>query len=294
MPLELTEVWATYRAVGTYDRPFHMANAWRGAFGWSLRCVSPRAYAALYETKVPSPSPLEGDLAPGTDCPRPLVPLLPAPGRGVLERGERLQVGLRFFGDGWERHQGAVLDGLADVASRLRSRPGPDTGAGPNFALDEVNVGPPGQLRWRITAPDRLQGHLRVELVTPTRLRIKGEPDGRPSFSRLARLAHGRLRALEALYGDGAGTPISEDVWQVADQVALRAPRSRELRWEAPADHGNAWRPMRGRVGSWGYEGPVLPFMELMAAAGRVHVGSDTMYGLGRVEVSLVYPGEPD
>lgn len=292
MQLEMTEVWATYRSVRTYDRPFHLGNAWRGSFGWSLRCVSPRAYVALYDSKVPSPSPLAGDLVSGADCPRPLVPILPPPGRRALERGEHLQVGLRLFGSAWREHRGAVLDALADLAPRLRSRPTDDANDGPALTLDEVNVGPTTRTKWSASHALRepVLGHMKVQLVTPTRLRIKGEPEGRPSFARMLRLAHGRLRMLGALYGDGPTEPLPEAWSELAKAVRLDAVDTTELRWEAPADQGAAWRPMRGWLGSWGYYGPVHGFVDLLGAAEKVHLGSDTMYGLGRVSVSLAYP----
>ena len=291
MRLMYLDISAFYKVKDAFVRPFHVGNRWRGALGYALREVSREAYELLYTPEESDALARRAQQIPGASLPRPMVPLVPAPGQYRYEAGERIKLGIRLFGEQAFTRRQTVFDALDVVGRRLRSRPDPKRTAQnkphASIALDEIRTSLPRHLFEQgdiLGASQHAPNEqLDIDLLTPAHFRVEGKCVERPDFHDLYRLAQGRAWRMALLYGSVESTLSTPSPLH----IPLVHHNVRPMRWAAPADERRRRRPMRGIIGRLSYRGPVGPYMAPFLAAERLHIGSDTTYGLGRIRLGL-------
>jgi hypothetical protein len=263
------------------------------------------AYAWLFATET-----YEGREHGGTvnARPHPLVIRPGDPDRRLDGRPERRGDGSGKAGEAWEfsllvfgRGREFLPYLVRSVQAMGESGVGPWTkrGAG-RFALEKIMAGKelaydaasgmfrsdaPGTEIGMGAPPDEPVGRLRVRLRTPLRLKQENSLQDELPFHVLVRAALRRVSALEAAYGAGAPELDYGGLARRAESVRLAESR---LRWRELQRYSNRQRQkvsLSGMCGEALYEGSLTEFMPLLRYAEKVHLGKQTLFGLGQVEV---------
>lgn len=124
---------------------------------------------------------------------------------------------------------------------------------------------------------------LRLQFLTPTRIRVDGDVQTGMSFPLLVRNLLRRVSLLMAVHGRA---PLDVDYRALISQAEHIETRSASLRWwdwERYSSRQEKKMKLGGFIGEVKYAGGGLPeFLPLVAAGEILHVGSGTSFGLGR------------
>jgi len=288
--------------------PGYLGSTLRGSLGWALRrlsCEQRRtdcarcairsgcAYAWLFDTE------------PYASCDRRTVNARPHPFvlRTGLEAarnarpGERLQFGMTLFGEG-NRYLPHIIQ-----AVRLMGDSGIGAGRGRGmgrFLLEDVHAAahvvyrhgeetlrpPPQMERCGLKGDERRAESVRVRLCTPLRLKKHNRllTTGF-SFQELVRAALRRLIALEQAYGTGEIDIDAAGLIELAGRIRMARC---EVRWRELHRWSNRQRrkvSLGGLVGALEAHGELAPFLPLLRYAEAVHLGKQTVFGLGAITV---------
>ncbi len=127
----------------------------------------------------------------------------------------------------------------------------------------------------------------KIEFLTPIRLKDKGQLVRKPVFYSLFRQAMRRISSLSyfhngrSLEADYAGlTKRSENVCLIEDNTSWRD-------WERYSSRQGKRMNMGGLVGSVVYEGDITDFIPWLLIGEEVHVGKNSVFGLGKYRMSV-------
>ena len=282
----------------------------RGAFGHALRrtvcsmgpeqpCESCRLRRACVNTRIfetfveGTPPPLLRGLP---TSPRPYV-FEPGDGRRDFAPGDPLQFGLLLIG------QAAELQAYALLAVERMAQAGLGSNRAP-FALDRVEARAPDGASVLLFAEGRPLGpaavppslpsteglpgsRATVHLHTPLRLKMQGGLAETVDFRDLTFAMVRRVLELAWFHVPGAGESIDwnfRPLLHLAEAVAC-APRLAWHDWERYSNRQQTKMTLGGLVGTLEIEGDLAPFAPLLRAAEILHVGKNTTFGLGKIEV---------
>jgi len=254
------------------------------------------AYGYLFETPTTVALPI---LKRYPYAPHPFVLRPPAEHPGAVEAGTFFDLSVVLVGRGAEYFPFVLL-----ALMRLGEL-GLGAGRVP-FEVEEVRSHPDGALVYERgpgrpvvpPAPRQLSasvgeprfGNLQIRYLTPLRLRVQERTLRRPEFALLVSAALRRLELLCRVHEAGDFALDAADLVRRAESVRLTRD---ETYWEDATRYsrrqGNLM-PMGGLKGSATFQGQIGPFAELLALAGRVHVGKGTSFGHGFFRVQEVSP----
>lgn len=126
-------------------------------------------------------------------------------------------------------------------------------------------------------------GRLRLKMLTPLRLKFRGEFQGNLSFQILVRALLRRAASVFAAYGDGEPELDYQGMVRRAGEVLCL---ESELRWQEIARYSNRQRSRMlfgGLVGGALYQGRIGEFLPLLSLAEEIHLGKQTSFGLGKI-----------
>lgn len=309
MELCTTDIHAVYEARSAFLWPVHSGSLLRGLLGRALRghgcaraagkapglaadavhrpcegaCEAPGActYARLFDPPARDPAPhrfLEKSERP----PAPMVLVIPRPGARGLEVGARVDVGVRLLGERSGEEIGAVCAAMESMAEM------PVGTDGGRWALGEIRQVGARNRRVEIAAAGTVK-KLRIEFETPAWVETGGRllPSLQPQT--LFRAVARRISVVCALYG--ALGPDHDAVFAELDALAAGARVTRRklrvMGWERLSLERGARHPMRGLVGAIEVEGELGPLVPWLGWGEIVHVGKSTIYGLGRMRVTV-------
>ncbi len=219
---------------------------------------------------------------------------------GISEKGEgdKLLFSILLFGRGNE-----YLPHLVH-AIRQMGKAGIGQGRGRGmgrFSLRRVTAGKetcftstnailqrPGRIRECTLAPARAgqAKAVRLTLRTPLRLKRHNKLQIDLSFAEVIRACLRRISALEAIYGQGEPDLDYAGLVRKAGDVRIR---DNNLHWQELFRWSNRQRrkiSLAGLAGSCVYEGDVSPFLPLLAYCREVHIGKQTIFGLGWIDIA--------
>lgn len=124
-----------------------------------------------------------------------------------------------------------------------------------------------------------------IEFQTPTRLKTDGRYKFNGEFSRLMGAILRRFTRLSLMYGEYHEFPY-QDILQAADGIRLVDKDLVWVDWNRESSRQKTRMAMGGYVGRIVYEGDFRPFLGWLRAAEHVHIGKNTVFGLGQVEVA--------
>jgi hypothetical protein len=127
---------------------------------------------------------------------------------------------------------------------------------------------------------------LSVRLVTPLRLKSGNKFQDQLPFSSLVRAALRRISSLEATYGEGEPDLPYRELAAMAESVEIFDKDLHWQDWHRYSSRQKASMRLGGVVGTIRYEDENLGiFMPLLRYVEQVHLGKQTSFGLGRLEI---------
>ena len=241
--------------------PGAAGNVIRGALGKALReSVSAENYARIF-------APAGNGAGPSglADRPRPFVLRCAALNGRIVQPGESFCFGLHLFdaapaletiSEAFNRW--AIVDSLERRQVSLDLRPRPDP-------VDRI----------------------RVEFLTPTELKAKGQSPIRDFSSLLAR-ARDRISTLRSLYGAG---PLDVDFRGLTERAQLVETTRRQLRNVAVqrrSGRTGECHSIGGVVGFAEYAGDLAEFVPYLEAASWTGVGRHCTWGNGHIATKII------
>jgi hypothetical protein len=125
---------------------------------------------------------------------------------------------------------------------------------------------------------------LRLEFLTPLRLKEKGKLVTRLTFPLLFERLAQRLALLSAFYGEDGGTPPDfSELLEPAESVQVEADHLHWFDWKRYSSRQKSEMNFGGLVGLIDFRGPLTPFLPWLRLAEQINVGQSTTFGLGRV-----------
>ncbi len=290
--------------------PGYLGSTLRGAFGWGLKhcacmlkqqkcptCVlnTACAYAVLFATEQYERKEYGGAV---NARPHPLVFQPNNQGAIVGREGENWDFSLLVIGH--------ARDFLSHIIYSVKTMGEVGIGVGAKqglgrFTLEKATAdgttvfdAETGQLNNTVAARSLALGEakedvcrLRVRLRTPLRLKQENRLQTALPFHVLVRAVLRRISALESAYGQGEPALDYRGLVRRAEEVRLE---ESTLRWHDLLRYSNRQQQkvsLSGLTGTAVYSGDLGEFVPLLDYARQVHVGKQTLFGLGRMEIEL-------
>ena len=137
-----------------------------------------------------------------------------------------------------------------------------------------------------LTSPAPGPTGISVRLCTPLRLKSGNRFQDQLPFSNLARAALRRISSLEATYGAGEPDLPYRELAAMAESVKIVDKDLCWQDWHRYSSRQKASMRIGGMVGTIGYEGENMgTFMPLLRYVEKVHLGKQTSFGLGEIEI---------
>ncbi len=284
----------------------------RGAFGHALRkvvCAQRRqsctdcllaaacVYSLIFENPDGPPGKKNDAATKTTFRPHPYVLQPPADNRRKYNTGETFTFGLTLFGTANDFLPHIVYaveqmgeTGLGRSGQKGRSRfalaavesEGATLYDGNNKILRQGHALTNLDLQTTATAP---LDSLTVRLITPLRLKFNNQFQQTLPFHLLTRAALRRIASLEEAYGRGEPPLDYRSLVRRAEQIATRESDCSWVDIERYSNRQKTGMLMGGLEGTLVYEGDLSEFLPLLKYCEVAHLGKQTAFGLGRVEV---------
>lgn len=288
--------------------PLYKGSTFRGLFGVTLKnaaCVHKRQecvscllksrclYARVFETPLALAAP-EGSRI--SSPPHPFVLEPPSTAKSEFTAGEELTCGLLLFGE--INHSLPYLVyafdqmGKIGVGRRVNGKKG-------RFYLRKVisdNKPLYSYGKKKLSMPESVRdlflsgqgghiGKIKVSLRTPLRLKFENEIKAALPFHVLVR---GMLRRVSSLMNTWGGGEPDLDYKGLIERAAHIGISDNTLRWFDWKRYSNRQERkmfMGGLLGSVTYEGALEEYLPLLHFCENVHIGKNTSFGLGRIEI---------
>lgn len=128
------------------------------------------------------------------------------------------------------------------------------------------------------------KGELRLDLVTPLRIKNFNALATELPFHLLVRAVLRRLSALYSVYGGGEPDLDYKGLVYRSQEVNLIKDNSRWMDWTRYSSRQGKTMQFGGIVGNVVYQGDIKEFLPLLEIVRLVHVGKQTVFGLGKVD----------
>ena len=127
--------------------------------------------------------------------------------------------------------------------------------------------------------------NLGITLKTPLRLKFQNKLEASLPFHILIRAALRRISSLFNYYGDGEPSLDYKGLIAKAMSVEVKRSTLTWYDWRRYSNKQDQAMLMGGMVGSIIYEGDVAEFLPLLRLCEKVHLGKQTSFGLGKIEI---------
>lgn len=273
------------------ELPPYLGSTLRGVLGQAMLQTDKEACAFLYRNGE------ESDIDTGKVVVKPYM-IIPPETRipqTVIEQGEKLEFELLLFGSAAE-YVSSVVSALEQLhrfglgARRYR------------FDLSKILNSQTQRIIWRkgqyfkeaVTAAiiqgDELQNVTGavVKICTPLRIRHGGRMVKKVSFQTLIRNITNRIIAITERYGGWADQKESDRLLALAEKVRIVNEEIKVEKLERYSNRTNGKMDFSGLIGTIEYEGNLTPFVPWLYAAQRLHIGRNTTFGMGKIQVYFI------
>lgn len=124
-----------------------------------------------------------------------------------------------------------------------------------------------------------------VELRTPLRIRRSGQLLTDIQFQTLIRNIVRRMTSITERYGGWIDKEEAESLITLAAEVRMVRDNLKLIHLERYSNRVKEKMDFSGLMGCLEYEGELTPFVPWLAAAQMLHIGRNTTFGMGRMEV---------
>ena len=299
------------RWTGPAELPPFKGSTFRGGFGHQLKAsvCALRQYADCRACPLRSRCmyarvfELDEEADAGSRVSAPPHPLLfvpPEEEKTLYAPGDRLVCGLKAFGAANEAliyfvHAFQRM-GVLGLGKKISGHRGTfvlervDMAEGPAHVVyaegDESVTKPPflPRLLWQDgKSTEKSPSSVRLVLETPLRLKVDGKLPADLPFDLFVRQMLRRMSAIFNAFGEGEPNLDYPAMIRKASEIRIREKNLRWFDWQRYSNRQEQKMFMGGLVGDLVYEGDLEPFLPLFPLAEALHVGKNTMFGLGRV-----------
>jgi len=284
--------------------PQYKGSTFRGIFGHALKkvvCALKRqecedcllkdkcVYAFVFENAFIHPYVIEPPDTTGTD----------------YGKGDELAFNLLLFGKANDYLPYFIyafdMIGKTGIGKRIKGRAG-------TFKLESVSSGDQpvyssldGKMRQHDFANElslsnfRMKGSnalnsLEISLKTPLRLKYLNHLESALPFHVLVRAMLRRISSLENSYGTGEPDIDYRELVKIAETVTTSASSLRWFDWKRYSSRQEQSMLMGGITGNVTYSGEIAEFLPLIRFCEKVHLGKQTSFGLGKIEIVGAQP----
>jgi hypothetical protein len=131
---------------------------------------------------------------------------------------------------------------------------------------------------------------IEISLKTPLRLKYLNHLKSELPFHVLVRAMLRRISSLENSYGDGEPDIDYRELVKLAEQVTTSASSLRWFDWKRYSSRQKQSMLMGGMTGTVIYSGGIAGFLPLIRFCEKVHLGKQTSFGLGKIEITGALP----
>jgi len=131
---------------------------------------------------------------------------------------------------------------------------------------------------------------LEIRLKTPLRLKYLNHLESALPFHVLVRAMLRRISSLENSYGAGEPDIDYRELVKIAEAVTTSASSLRWFDWKRYSSRQEQSMLMGGITGNVTYSGGIAGFLPLIRFCEKVHLGKQTSFGLGKIEITGVLP----
>ena len=279
----------TLTALQKAELPPYLGSTLRGVVGQALLQTDQEACAFLYRNG--------GEAEGGKDIAKPYMILPPkacAP-HTVIEPGNQLKFELLLFGRA-QNYLPSVISALEQIgrfglgARRYR------------FELTDIINSQTQRMVWyrgqffkaaataAIVPSHELQNVTGavVVLCTPLRIRHGGQLLQKLSFQTLIRNITNRIAAITERYGGWMDKEEADRVLELAGKVQIVNESVKITQLERYSNRTNQKMDFSGLSGSIEYKGELSPFVPWLYAAQSLHIGRNTTFGMGKIQVYFI------
>jgi hypothetical protein len=265
--------------------PEYLGSTLRGVVGHAAR-GDRNAYDNLYNSKAARGG--------SQDIVNPYI-ITPPPMRAApYEEGEELTFMVSLLGDASK-----MAGPLVEALKKLR-----DYGLGASrypFLLAKVTHEADRRVIWEdgVYYPSAAQGaalpwrelrdvrRVAVRTLTPLRIRRNGELIDQVDFPTVIRNITRRVEAIATRYGGWADTLEIERIQALTADVSTVFSDLHMASLERLPSQPKEKMNFQGLMGEVRFEGDITPFVPWLFAARTLHIGRNTTFGMGRVEVEF-------
>ncbi len=131
---------------------------------------------------------------------------------------------------------------------------------------------------------------LEISLKTPLRLKYLNHLESELPFHVLVRAMLRRISSLENSYGAGEPDIDYRELVKLAETVTISASSLRWFDWKRYSSRQEQSMLMGGITGNVTYSGEIAGFLPLIRFCEKVHLGKQTSFGLGKIEIVGAQP----
>lgn len=268
------------------ELPAYLGSTLRGVIGKSLHEIDIEAYNFLYEN---------GKKCEGQqDIVKPYIIIPPESCRmkTIVEQGEELSFGFILLGNA-VNYSLSLVRALQDIC-----RYGLGAQRYP-FCLSQIINIQEQRVLWRkdtyyaeganaVSVPcwglQDVTGAV-VRLCTPLRIRRNGQMVSSISFLTLIRNITNRIIAITKRYGGRVNMDEVERLQVLAAEVEITQENLRMEQLERYSNRLQKKMDFGGLLGEMEFRGDLTPFVPWLLAAQTLHIGRNTTFGMGHIEV---------
>ena len=273
------------------ELPPYLGSTLRGALGQALRQTDKEACTFLYRNGEKK----DRDMGNVVVKPYMIIPPEIQTPQTVFGQGEKLDFELLLFGNAGEYVSAVVsaLEQLYRFGLGVRRY---------KFDLSEIINSQTRRIIWRkgqyfkeaVTGADIQRYELQnvtgmvIKICTPLRIRHGGRLVKQISFQTLIRNITNRIMALTERYGGWTDQEEAGRLLALAEKVRTVHEKIKVERMERYSNRTNAKMDFSGLIGTIEYEGDLTPFVPWVYAAQRLHIGRNTTFGMGKIQVYFI------
>lgn len=280
----------TLTALEEAQLPPYLGSTLRGAVGQSLLRIDQEACAYLYENNN-----RDSDTVQINAKPYMIIPPTICMPETMIRRGERMEFEVLLIGEGI-KYKDSLISALEQI-----HRFGLGACRYP-FHLSKIMNSQEQRIIWR--NGKRLTSNVKstvmpcfelsdvagvvIEICTPLRIRHGGKILRSISFQTLIRNITNRIITLTERYGGWVDREEVEKVQEFAADVETVREELRMEHLERYSNRSNGKMDFSGLMGEIEYRGDLTRFVPWLYAAQRLHVGRNTTFGMGKIEVYFI------
>lgn len=127
-----------------------------------------------------------------------------------------------------------------------------------------------------------------IKICTPLRIRHGGRLVKQISFQTLIRNITKRIMELIERYGGWIDQEEADRLLVLSEKVSTVHEEIKVERMERYSNRTNGKMDFSGLIGTIEYEGDLAPFVPWMYAAQKLHIGRNTTFGMGKIQVYFI------